>query len=650
MSSMWTTTRRVVRLPVAVVWGISLLLTGVTLVISLFETAKPFAPNFGMFVDVYGVWFYAVSAYVVCSLVLYDGSSIKSTLAVLGLTGLMYWRLGEYAHLFREIWVVFGALCALAVLEFLAKETQGSMVLAQPGGEQASMDQEQGAGETPITFRAEKPRYRFADVVGMREVKERLLEAGKEVVASRKNGGQARNGVLLSGKPGNGKTFMAEALAGELQLRFIAVSFGDVASKYINNTTEHVVKVFRDAARQAPCVLFIDEIDSLISERNSASTYEESAKTTNAILTELVNIRRTGVFVIGATNFIDRLDPAAVREGRFDFKIEIPAPDSEARRHLITRKCKVPISDETVETAVRRWEGFSVSRISAVLDEASRLGAKDGLMSFEVLQKALRTVQGRKGTIPEDTPTIDQLTMAPENKQRLVSLARRMDKIQEIEAMGGSVPRGVLFYGPPGTGKTLTARALAKSAGWAFISVSGLDLIADPKRITAIVDEASDLRPCIVFIDEADDVFKDRRYSNTATVTNKLLAAMDGANGKVPDILYIAATNHPDEMDAAALRGGRFTEKIEFGLPDTGTVLEFLRKWKGETKAKLAPSFSLEKAAQLLVGHSIANIKEILQMAINNAISRIDPGADVATVEPRDLRLAIQSVQGEFAE
>ncbi|MFB0936628.1 MAG: ATP-binding protein, partial [Propionivibrio sp.] len=382
---------------------------------------------------------------------------------------------------------------------------------------------------------------------------------------------------------------------------------------------------------------------------NSASTYEEGAKTTNAVLTELVNVRRTGVFVIAATNFVDRLDPAAVREGRFDFKIEIPAPDSEARRHLIKRQCKARIAPDTVETAVRRWEGFSVARIAAVVEEAGRM-VKGGEVTFDVLKGALRTIQGRKGSIPEDTPTLAQLTMGEDNRNRLVALARRMDKIMEIEAMGGSVPRGVLFYGPPGTGKTLTARALAKTANWAFLSISGMDLLADPKRIDAIVEEASELRPCIVFIDEADDVFRDRRYSNTATVTNKLLAAMDGAGGKVPDILYIAATNHPDTMDPAALRGGRFTEKIEFGLPDEETVFAFLKKWKAETKAQFAANFSLQKAAERLAGHSIANVKEILQMAINNAIARIDLDAGTARVSMQDLDLAIQSVQGDFVE
>jgi len=154
----------------------------------------------------------------------------------------------------------------------------------------AGSDQQPAApAQDAIRYKAVKPRHSFATVVGMKEVKARLLAAGKEVVSSQKGKAQPRNGVLMTGKPGNGKTFMAEALAGELKLPFLAVSYGDVASKFINDTPENVVKVFRDAVKQAPCVLFIDEVDSLLASRNHNSSYEESARITNVLLTELVN-------------------------------------------------------------------------------------------------------------------------------------------------------------------------------------------------------------------------------------------------------------------------------------------------------------------------------------------------------------------------
>lgn len=616
----------------------------VLIVASFFGDRIPGDAGFVTFVQVFGFWFYANSAFF--ALVALDRTRFNERtslyLSMFAQSLVMLFRVSPSLNLFPEVWIVLGSNCILVVLYLLTPKTNSTKAVQAPGSD----PQQATPAEVAIRYKAIKPRFSFADVVGMKDVKARLIAAGKEVVASQKSGAQARNGVLMTGKPGNGKTFMAEALAGELKLPFLSVSYGDVASKYINDTPENVVKVFRDAVTQAPCVLFIDEVDSLIASRNHNSGYEESARITNVLLTELVNIRRAGVVVVAASNFVDRLDPAAIREGRFDFKIEITAPDSVARRHMIVSKCKSAISEETIETAVRRWDGFSVARITAVMEEANRMAQQSGLITFQLLQSALRNIQGRKGNIPEDTPTVDQLTMDAESKQRLMALARRMDKIMEIEAMGGSVPRGVLFYGPPGTGKTLTARALSKTANWAFLSVSGMDLISDPKRIDALVEEASELRPCVVFIDEADDVFKDRRYSNTATVTNKLLAAMDGAGGKIPDVVFVAATNHPDQMDEAAMRGGRFTEKVEFGVPNIETLIEFIRKWKEGTKAKLAPSFSLDRAADRLVGNSMANVREILQMAINNAIARLGPDEDVAVVDMFDLDAAIASVVG----
>ena len=625
---------------------------------SLLGSAAPTAYDFNRFAESYLMWWWTLSWLVLltaanelsvtfCRNTLHVNRNLRWSWhgVCMAQVALMYWRVHGHAAFFRELGVLGAATSVLLLCSFLRPRAPRP-ALAKACVQDAPRAAALPAGADALRYRAVRPRFSFADVVGMRDTKARLVEAGRAIVLRRTQGQAPRNGVLLSGKPGNGKTFLAEALAGELQLPFLSISYGDLASSYINNTTEHVTQVFRDAARQAPCVLLIDEVDSLLMERNTRSSYEESAKTANAMLTELVNIRATGVVVVAATNFIDRLDAAAVREGRFDFKIEIPAPDAEARRHLIQRKCVSPISPDTVETAVRRWEGFSVARIAAVMEEASRT-ARGKTITFDILKRALRTVQGRQGSLPEDTPTLAQLVLSEAMASRLRSLAQRMDRIVEVEAMGGSVPRGLLFFGPPGTGKTVTARALAKTAHWAFLSVSGLDLMTDPARIDALVAEAGDLRPCIVFIDEADDVLRDRRYSGaSASITNKLLAAIDGASGRAPDILYIAATNHPDAMDPAALRGGRFTEKIAFGLPDEATVARFLRQWKTDTKATLARDFSLKSAARKLAGQPLANVKEILQMAVNLAIGRSDLTAGSAPVTSRDLDQAIMAVLG----
>ncbi len=550
---------------------------------------------------------------------------------------LMAWRAGPSMQLLPEFIIAAAVALGLLVLRLLDRHNNRAMGTAVVHGQAENTG---SAGTGSLQYAAQSARYTFKDVVGMQETKERLSAAGREITAPRSKTG--RNGVLLFGAPGNGKTFMAEALAGELKLPFLPVSVGNIASKWVNDTPGIIAQVFADAVAQAPCLLFIDEVDSLASKRDSGMTHQEDLKATNALLTSLVDVRRHGVVVVAATNFIDQLDTAFAREGRFDFKVEVTAPDEPARRHLIKSRSQKPISAETVDVAVKRWAGFSAARIAAILAEANR--DSDAALTFDGLMKALRRVQGRQAHLPENTPSLAQLTLGQEHRKQLEGLGNRMIHIMEIEAMGGSVPRGAVFFGPPGTGKSLAARALAKTTGWAFISVSGMDLLADAKKMDAIAAQASDLRPCIVFIDEADDVFKNRRFSSNAALTNKMLAIMDGSAGQVPDVLFVAATNHIEDMDPAALRGGRLTEKVEFALPDRTTVQVFVQKWMKTTKATLAADLTADVMAPLLEGQPFANLDNILQMAINCAISRSHGVLPSVVVTMEDLRSAIAAV------
>ncbi len=510
------------------------------------------------------------------------------------------------------------------------------------------------SGSTSLRrFQAARPRYSFADVVGMDDLKKQLLAAGREILTARKKS-DPRNGILLDGDPGNGKTFIAEALAGELKLPFLTVTFGDVASRWMNQTTEQLMQAFDDALAQAPCLMFLDEIDSVLIRRENVVWAEaEAPRTVNAILTRLVDMRGKGVVIVAATNFIDQLDRAAIREGRFDYKIHVPCPDQAARAAIFQRtlseKGMTRLAPGTVERAASRWEGFSAARIRAIAVQAGQIATEEGVqeIDFPLIQRALRKIQGSLGSAVRETdPTLDSLILAPQMAATLKGLATRMVNIEEVEGLGGSVPSGVLFYGPPGTGKTFTGKALARSVGWAFLPTTGQDLLSAPEKIDELLKKASDLRPCVVFIDEADDILGDRSMAPWAkAATNKLLSAIDGAEGKVKDVLFIAATNHPDTMDAAALRGGRFTEKVEFKLPDEATVSGFVREWMKTTKAPLAPGLSAEAVARAIGELSPANVKEILQAAVNHMIARRADGGDALVGMP-DILEAKRTVLG----
>ena len=506
-----------------------------------------------------------------------------------------------------------------------------------------------GHSEFEDRFPAKSPTVTFADVVGMVDFKKRLLAAGNEVAAEiivepapstglfkgkKKKDAErhapikkARNGILLFGLPGNGKTFMAEALAGELKLQMISVTFGDIASRWVGQMTEVAMAAFDAAQKNAPCVMFIDEVDSILGARNDASASHEHTRTVNAILTRLVELRGKGVVLVAATNNIDGLDTAAIREGRFDFKIEVPPPDEPARIALLERAIAasfVPADSQSIIRVAKRWKGFSVARLTAIADEASRTSATENKpVDFLALTNALRVIQGRTGyRFTEDDPVLDDLVLTPSMREALYGISDRMVHIEEIEEIGGSVPSGLLFYGPPGGGKTLAAKALAKTAQWAFLSVSGQDLMTQADKIDKTLEMAENLRPCVIMIDEADDVLGNRSMSSNPTVTNKLLAAIDGAGGKTPDVLWIAATNSPESLDSAALRGGRFTEKINFPPPDREAVIRFIEKWRGRTKAPLSTGFNNNAAADVLEGLSYANLKEVLQTSVNLMVGR----------------------------
>lgn len=514
-----------------------------------------------------------------------------------------------------------------------------------------------GTAVGPVRFQVGAATRTFADVVGMDELKQRLLATGRSIrdgaapPRGRTPPTLPRNGILLHGLPGNGKTLFVEALAGELELPYLRATFGDLASKWVNETTENVTRLFRDAQAQAPCLLFIDEIDALLVKRDGmVNSDSEAAKTVNALLTELVDLRRFPIVLVAATNYLEQLDPAAIREGRFDFKIEVPPPDQAAREAILRatlERCGLitGVTDATLRTAAARWSGYSAARLTAVIEELASDAARPAALELADFMTALRRLQGRKGSLPEDTRSLEQMHFPPQIADQLQGIAQRMRRIEEIEGLGGTVPAGLLFFGPPGTGKTATARALAKTTGWAWLATSGHELLAAPERIDAVLKEAAELRPCIVFIDEADDVLAARDGNPYATsVTNKLLAVMDGATGKVPDVVLIAATNLPERMDAAALRGGRFSEKIEFSLPDRATREAFIADWCQATRARLGRGFTPARASVLLDGQSLANVQDILQQAVNRMIERRIGGDAGAALSLADLRDAAASI------
>jgi transitional endoplasmic reticulum ATPase len=502
--------------------------------------------------------------------------------------------------------------------------------------------------------RVERPRITFADILGNKDVKRRLLDASRVITAPRR--GACRNGILLHGDPGNGKTVFAEALAGELRLPILKLTHSDVASRWVGERTEKIKAAFDQAIESQPCVFLIDEIDSFIPERSGASSQaKEDSDVVNSLLTLLVDIREHKVVVVAATNHMDRLDGAAVREGRFDFKVEITPPDEEARVGLLTSGLgknlyKVAADPQTIQSVAKRWNGFSVKRILAVTEELPSYiaelraaGTWKKTLEYEDFMAALRRIQGRRGANPENVKPMSDLVLSDVTKEALEMLSGRLRDPQRVERLGGTLPTGVLFYGPPGTGKTAACKALAREVNWAFLIATGTDLARDPKELDKLFAQAKELRPCIVFVDEADELLRARESSNSTEATNKLLTLMDGVRDRVRDVVWIAATNHPEQIDQALLRGGRFTEKLEFVRPDVDQLVSHLVRWLQARGIALASDVSAQEVAQVLGGESIANLEAVLQYAVNRAISKSTGGASLV-LTANDIQMAAKTV------
>lgn len=485
--------------------------------------------------------------------------------------------------------------------------------------------------EPPSPARVSKPKVTFADIEGNEQIKVRLKEAALQITARRKEGVKPRNGILLHGAPGNGKDLFAEALAGELGLPFIQLAYADVASQWVGEKSARVRQAFEQATRQQPCLFFINEVDSFLESRDGGrgDGVKEDRDLVNAMLTLLVDLRQTRVVIVAATNHVDRLDSAGVREGRFDYKVEITPPDEPARIGLLRKGLRdnvpgVRVEARVLEAVARRWNGFSSKRILSVTEELQSFLKGKGAASvgYEDFMGALRQLQGQRGHVPENVKPLEELVFSPATREMLDQIMGRMADPEHTELHGGTLPTGVLFSGPPGTGKTAACKALAKAVGWAFLPATGADLARDAKKLEALYAKAQDLRPTIIFIDEADELMRSREYSPSTEATNRLLTLMDGVGDRVRDVVWIAATNHPDQIDAALMRGGRFTEKVRFEKPSAEDLGRHIARWLGARNVQLEPGLDGSTVSQLVGHESIANAEAVIQAALNRAVAR----------------------------
>jgi SpoVK/Ycf46/Vps4 family AAA+-type ATPase len=264
---------------------------------------------------------------------------------------------------------------------------------------------------SPVVEDIEKPGVRLADIGGMQHVKERLelsfLGPMRNPQLAKAFGKSLSGGLLLYGPPGCGKTFIARAVAGELGASFFSVGISDVLDMYTGQSERNLARIFAEARRHAPCVLFFDEMDALGHKRSHLSHASSMRNTVNQMLAEMDSIAadNDGVFVLGATNHPWDVDSALRRPGRFDRMVLVLPPDAPARAAILRYHLRErPVSEVNLDRIVRLTEHFSGADLAHVCTTAAEralaLSMRDGrlhALSTKDLEAAAKEIRPSTG-------------------------------------------------------------------------------------------------------------------------------------------------------------------------------------------------------------------------------------------------------------
>jgi transitional endoplasmic reticulum ATPase len=477
-------------------------------------------------------------------------------------------------------------------------------------------------------------------------------------------------GVLLHGPPGCGKTLLARAVASETAAAFLSVSGPEIISKFYGESEAKLRQVFEQARRDAPSIVFLDEIDAIAPRREQAQG-EVEKRVVAQLLALMDGLEARGqIIVIGATNLPNALDPALRRPGRFDREIVIGVPDAVGRSEMLQIHTRgMPLAPDVIVSRLAGiTHGFTGADIAALCREAAMVA----------LRRVLPSLDGERSAIPPedllhlDVKMSDFLSalrdIEPSALREVAIEVPDVDwnDIGGLESVKRDLresiewpihhrallrdarlrpPKGILLHGPPGTGKTLLAKAAAKQCGANFISVKGPELLSkfvgDSERgIREIFRKARQAAPCVVFFDEIDALVPRRAAGGDGHVSSRvvaqMLAEMDGVED-LHGVVVLGATNRADMLDPALLRPGRFDHVLEIGYPDEADRLAILRV---HSRGRPLPgTVDLNDLARRTAGFSGAQLDRVIRDATWFALREMIANGMNAPFEIRALHI-----------
>lgn len=480
-------------------------------------------------------------------------------------------------------------------------------------------------------------------------------------------------GVLFFGPPGSGKTLLARSIAARTSAAFFQINGPEIVSKHYGESEAALRNVFAAAAKDAPAIIFIDEIDAIAPRREGLSGEKQVERRVVAqLLTLLDGLSARGkVIVMAATNLPDSLDPALRRPGRLDREISFGPPDAAAREEILRIHLrKAPLAqDVTLSEIAAQSHGYVGADLAALAREASlaaldravaEAGSEAAVKAETLFIRQIDLAHGLKVTSPSSLR--DTVVEAPEvsfddiggmqEAKRLLTEAVLWPQAQaqSYQALGLPSLSGVLMSGPPGSGKTLLARALAKESGMNFIPLRPARIMSQflgeaERAIAEIFTKARHSAPCLVFLDELD-ALAPRRAGKDAVldrIVAQLLTEMDGL-ARNTDVIVLAATNRADAIDPALTRPGRFDIAIPIGLPDAEAREAILSV---HCRARpLAGDVDLHRLAARTAGASGAALAALVTGAARAALGRVMAAPESTleiTAADFDAALALQA-------
>ena len=454
-------------------------------------------------------------------------------------------------------------------------------------------------------------------------------------------------GVLLHGPPGTGKTRLARAVANESDATFHLINGPEIMGSAYGESEKRLREVFEAANKDAPSIVFIDEIDSIAPKRGQVSG-EAEKRLVAQLLTLMDGLEaRANVVVIAATNRPEAIDEALRRPGRFDREIVVGVPDDRGRREILGIHTRgMPLAEDVdLPELARTTYGFVGADLAALTREAAieairrlmpKLNLEDHTIPPEILDtlsvtredfleamkrvqpSAMREVMVQAPTVRwEDVGGLDDAQMRLKEGVELP-----LKDPDAFRRLGIRPAKGFLLYGPPGTGKTLLAKAVAREAEANFIATKSSDLLSkwygeSEQQIAKLFARARQVAPCVIFIDELDSLVPARggglgEPQATERVVNTILSEMDGLE-ELQSVVVIGATNRPNLIDPALLRPGRFDELVYVGVPDKAGRARILKIQTA--KMPLAKDVDLDDIAAQTERYTGADLEDVVRRA-----------------------------------